>query len=80
MVQAGRRADALGVSLPTLIANDLRRFVNGHPIVIDGDSYVPTERLLGDVVTARADRQAGRFISVDHPDDLATVFDQQIYE
>ena len=41
-----------------MIANDLRRFINGHPIVIDDDSYVPTERLAGDVVAARLNQKA----------------------
>ena len=76
---ARRRADALGVSLTTLIANDLRRFINGHPIVIDDDSYVPTERLAGDVVAARAEREAGRVVVADNPDEVSAFFDQQIY-
>jgi antitoxin component of RelBE/YafQ-DinJ toxin-antitoxin module len=76
---ARRRADTLGVSLTALIVNDLRRFINGHPVVIDDDSYVPTERLLGDVVAARADRQAGRVVVADTPDEVSAFFDQQIY-
>ncbi|MDR0627205.1 MAG: hypothetical protein LBG11_08120 [Bifidobacteriaceae bacterium] len=68
---ARRRADALGISLTTLIVNDLRRFINGHPIVIDDDSYVPTERLVGDAVAAPADREAGKVVSADNPDEVS---------
>ncbi|MCL2463493.1 MAG: hypothetical protein FWF28_00250 [Micrococcales bacterium] len=61
---ARRRAERLGVSLGTLVENDLRRFINGYPIVIDDDSYVPTERLRDDIATAQAEREAGEFDTV----------------
>jgi antitoxin component of RelBE/YafQ-DinJ toxin-antitoxin module len=76
---ARRRAEALGVSLSTLIVNDLRRFINGHPIVIDDDSYVPTERLLGDISQARAEQKAGQVATADSPDQITAFFDRHIY-
>jgi len=39
---AKTRADDLGLSLSTLITNQLRRFVNGAPVVIDDDSLIPS--------------------------------------
>jgi len=67
------RAERLGVSLGTVVENDLRRFINGYPIVIDDDSYVPTERLCGDIAAAQAERQAGEFDTV-AAEDLDTYF------
>ena len=61
---AKRRATKLGVSLGTLVENDLRRFINGHPIVIDDDSYVPSERLREDIAAARADEANGDYDDV----------------
>ena len=77
---ARRRADALGISLSTLLINDLRRFINGQPIVIDDDSYVPTERLLGDLAEARAETESGPVATADNPDQITAFFEQHIYE
>ena len=62
---ARRRAERLGISLGTLVENDLRRFINGHPIIIDDDSFVPSERLLADVTEAEAEYERGETTSVD---------------
>ncbi|MCI2149262.1 hypothetical protein [Bifidobacterium crudilactis] len=61
---ARRRAQRLGISLGTLVENDLRRFINGHPIVIDDDSFVPTERLLADIDKAEGELRDGETTSV----------------
>jgi antitoxin component of RelBE/YafQ-DinJ toxin-antitoxin module len=56
---ARRRAERLGVSLSTLVENDLRRFINGHPIIIDDDSFVPPARLLADIDEAEGELARG---------------------
>jgi len=61
---ARRRASRLGINLSTLIENDLRRFINGHPIIIDDDSFVPPERLLADIEEAEAELARGETTSV----------------
>jgi len=65
---ARRRAERLGISLGTLVENDLRRFINGHPITIDDDSYVPSERLLADLEDAESEYDRGETTSVDASD------------
>jgi len=61
---ARRRASRLGINLSTLIENDLRRFINGLPIIIDDDSYVPSERLLADIEDAETELSRGETTSV----------------
>jgi len=61
---ARRRAARLGVSLGTLIENDLRQFINGRPIVIDDDSFVPSARLRADMEEADAEYARGETTSV----------------
>jgi antitoxin component of RelBE/YafQ-DinJ toxin-antitoxin module len=58
---ARARAQRIGISLSTLVENDLRRFINGHPVIIDDDSFVPTERLKADIAAARADHASGDY-------------------
>ncbi|MCL2482473.1 MAG: hypothetical protein FWF43_03470 [Propionibacteriaceae bacterium] len=70
---ARNRAARLGVSLGTLIENDLRQFINGRPIVIDDDSFVPTERLKADIAAAREDEANGDYDDVP-ADDLDAYF------
>ena len=65
---ARRRAERLGISLGTLVENDLRRFINGHPIIIDDDSFVPPERLLADLADAESEYDRGETTSVDAVD------------
>ena len=65
---AKRRAKRLGISLGTLVENDLRRFINGHPIIIDDDSFVPSERLLADIAEAEKEYDRGETTSVDAAD------------
>jgi len=71
---ARRRAARLGVSLGTLVENDLRRFINGYPIIIDDDSFVPSERLKADIAQANADYAAGDY-DVVAPEDIDSYFD-----
>jgi antitoxin component of RelBE/YafQ-DinJ toxin-antitoxin module len=61
---ARARARRLGISLGTLVENDLRRFINGHPIIIDDESFVAPERLLAELESAEAERERGEFTSV----------------
>jgi len=56
--EAKLRAGRLGVSLRTVVENDLRRFIDGHPI-IDDDSYVPSAMLREDIEAANAEYAAG---------------------
>jgi len=69
----------LGVSLGTVVENDLRRFINGYPIVIDDDSFVPSERLREDIEEAEAELVRGETTSVpaaglgDYLDHLAKI-------
>ena len=71
---ARRRAARLGVSLGTVVENDLRRFINGHPIVIDDDSFVPSAMLREAIATADAEHEAGEYTTV-MPDELDAYFD-----
>ena len=68
------RADRLGISLSTLVENDLRRFINGHPIIIDDDSFVPPQRLLASIDEAEAELVRGETTSVPAPE-LDAYFD-----
>ncbi|MCL2491116.1 MAG: hypothetical protein FWF36_10460 [Propionibacteriaceae bacterium] len=61
---ARRRAARLGISLGTLVENDLRRFINGYPIIIDDDSLVPSERLKAAMSEADAEYARGETVSV----------------
>lgn len=61
---ARNRAKRLGISLGTLVENDLRRFINGHPIVIDDDSFVPSERLLAELEETETELEEGNIPSV----------------
>jgi antitoxin component of RelBE/YafQ-DinJ toxin-antitoxin module len=61
---AKHRADRLGISLGRLVENDLRRFINGHPIIIDEDSFVPPEKLLADLAEAEAEHERGETTAV----------------
>jgi len=61
---ARQRAARLGISLGTLVENDLRRFINGHPIIIDDDSFVPSDRLKADIAAARLDEANGDYVEV----------------
>ena len=61
---AHARAERLGISLGTLVENDLRQFINGHPIIIDEDSFVPSERLLNDLNEAEREHAQGQTTSV----------------
>ena len=71
---ARRRAAKLGVSLGTVVENDLRRFINGHPIIIDDDSFVPSEQLRGDIEAARAEHARGEYDAV-APEDIDAYLD-----
>jgi len=71
---ARRRAERLGISLGTLVENDLRRFINGHPIIIDDDSFVPSDRLLAEIAAADADEASGDYETVT-ADNLDAYFD-----
>jgi len=71
------RAQRLGISLSTLVENDLRRFVNGHPIIIDDESLVPSERLLASIAEATEDLAAGNLPSVP-ADQIGEYLDRQI--
>jgi len=71
---ARRRAARLGLSLSTLVETDLRQFINGRPVVIDDDSYVPTERLRQDIAAAQADEASGDY-DVVMPEDIDSYFD-----
>ncbi|MDR0284788.1 MAG: hypothetical protein LBI33_07850 [Propionibacteriaceae bacterium] len=71
---ARRRAQRLGVSLATLVENDLRRFINGYPIIIDDDSFVPSERLREDIAAARDDEANGDYATIT-ADNLDEFFD-----
>jgi len=62
---ARRRAARLGISLGTLVENDLRRFINGYPVIIDDDSFVPTERLLASLEEAEGELARGETTSVE---------------
>jgi len=70
---ARRRADSLGLSLSTLVENDLRQFINGRPVVIDEDSFVPTARLRADIAAAREDEANGDYDDV-RAEDLDAYF------
>jgi antitoxin component of RelBE/YafQ-DinJ toxin-antitoxin module len=61
---ARRRAARLGISLGTLVENDLRQFINGRPVVIDDGSFVPTARLKADIAAADAEYARGETTSV----------------
>jgi hypothetical protein len=50
--------------LGTLVENDLRRFINGHPIIIDDDSFVPPETLLAHLEDAEAELARAETTSV----------------
>jgi len=58
------RAALLGISLGTLVENDLRRFINGYTIIIDDDSFVPSEKLRHDIAAARLDETDGDYDDV----------------
>ena len=58
------RADRLGISMGSLVENELRRFINGQPVIIDDDSSVPTERLLKELEEAQAEYEHGNTTSV----------------
>jgi antitoxin component of RelBE/YafQ-DinJ toxin-antitoxin module len=68
---ARARASALGLSMSTLVENDLRQFINGRAVVIDEDSYVPTERLRTSIESAREDIANGDYttVTLDNLDD-----------
>jgi antitoxin component of RelBE/YafQ-DinJ toxin-antitoxin module len=71
---ARRRAERLGISLGTVVENDLRRFINGHPVIIDDDCFVPSQRLRQDIEAADAEHAAGDYTTV-MPDELDAYFD-----
>jgi antitoxin component of RelBE/YafQ-DinJ toxin-antitoxin module len=74
---ARRRAERLGISLSTLVENDLRRFINGHPIIIDDDSFVPSARLREDIAAAREDEANGDYDDVG-PEQLDAYLDKLV--
>jgi hypothetical protein len=51
-----------------VVENDLHRFINGHPIIIDDESFVPPERLLAELEEAEAERERGEYTTVDAAD------------
>jgi len=61
---ARRRAASLGLSLSTLVENDLRQFINGRPVVIDDGSLMPSTRLRADIAAADAEYARGETSSV----------------
>ena len=61
---ARARADRLGISMGSLVENELRRFINGQPVIIDDDSSVPTKRLLKELEEAQAEYEHGNTTSV----------------
>ncbi|MCL2470709.1 MAG: hypothetical protein FWF25_03075 [Propionibacteriaceae bacterium] len=71
---ARSRAERLGISLSTLVENDLRRFINGHPIIIDDDSFVPSALLQADIEAADAEYARGETVSVP-ADQIGTYLD-----
>ncbi|MDR2895347.1 MAG: hypothetical protein LBV30_01640 [Propionibacteriaceae bacterium] len=77
--QAARaRAGALGLSMSTLVENDLRQFINGRAVVIDEDSYIPTERLRASIAAADEDTANGDYtdVTLDNLDDYFATFNQ----
>lgn len=71
---ARQRAEQLGVTLSTVVENELRRFINGHPVIIDGDSFVPSELLRQDIAIADSEHSLGDFDTVS-PKDIDSYFD-----
>ncbi|MCL2423545.1 MAG: hypothetical protein FWD11_06580 [Micrococcales bacterium] len=68
---AKMRAADLGLSLSALITNELRRFVNGAPVIIDDDSLIPSPQARQARAQALADYHAGDFAVLASADDVA---------
>jgi antitoxin component of RelBE/YafQ-DinJ toxin-antitoxin module len=68
---AKQRAEGLGLSLSTVLANQLRRFVNGEPVIIDDDSLVPSATTGAARAAAMADYRAGNITVLADADDIA---------
>lgn len=68
---AKTRADDLGLSLSALITNQLRRFVNGAPVVIDDDSLIPSAATRQARAQALADYRSGDYVVLAGADDTA---------
>ncbi|MDR1634748.1 MAG: hypothetical protein LBS27_07500 [Bifidobacteriaceae bacterium] len=62
---AKQRADALGLSLSAVISNQLRRFINGAPVVIDDDSLIPSETVAKARRQAMSEYRSGQYTSLD---------------
>ncbi|MCL2455498.1 MAG: DUF6364 family protein [Micrococcales bacterium] len=68
---AKMRAADLGLSLSALVTNQLRRFVNGAPVVIDDDSLIPSPATRQARAQALADYRAGDYVVLAGADDVA---------
>ncbi|MDR0366382.1 MAG: hypothetical protein LBH68_06120 [Bifidobacteriaceae bacterium] len=62
---AKARADSLGITLSTVIAIELRRFVNGEPVVIDDAALVPSAGANRARAQALSDYNRGDYVSLD---------------
>ncbi|MDR1513213.1 MAG: hypothetical protein LBS56_07000 [Propionibacteriaceae bacterium] len=68
---AKQRADALGLSLSAVISNQLRRFINGAPVVIDDDSLIPSEAVADARRQAMIEYRSGQYTILDSPQAIA---------
>jgi len=57
---AKERAEGLGLSLSTVLTNQLRRFINGEPVIVDDDSLVPSAAARAARAAAMAEYKAGK--------------------
>jgi antitoxin component of RelBE/YafQ-DinJ toxin-antitoxin module len=69
---AKERAEGLGLSLSAVLTNQLRRFINGAPVIIDDDSLVPSAATRTARATAIADYRAGNVTVLANAADIAT--------
>ncbi|MDR1799065.1 MAG: hypothetical protein LBR19_04150 [Bifidobacteriaceae bacterium] len=59
---AKSRAEDLGLTLSAVIANQLRRFINGAPIIVDDGSLVPLPKYQAVRTQALAEYRAGQAV------------------
>jgi antitoxin component of RelBE/YafQ-DinJ toxin-antitoxin module len=74
---AKRRAEQLGVSLSSVIANELRQFINGAPMVVDDNSRLPNASALAARRQARAEYDSGDYLTLATPADIAAYQPEQ---
>ena len=68
---AKARAEGLGLSLSALVTNQLRRFVNGAPVVIDDDCLIPSPTARQARDQALADYRSGAYVVLASAADVA---------